>query len=452
LTLPELQQLAMANNPVIRQRAADVKSAEGALRQAGAYPNPTFGYESDTAGTGNTAGYQGGFLEQLIKTAGKLKLAQARAAMDLFNAQVALRAAQSDVMTQVRTGYFGLLVAERSLRWSWDLAEFTERVYRISVENAVQGLLAGYEPMSLRGLAMTSLGVLAQAQTRYLAAWEQLAASLGLPELPLTEVAGDSEMPPPHFDQQAGLARVLAGHTDILTARNGQQRARYDLAIAQRTPVPDVDFRLAVQKDYTMPPFSIVYSVQAGMQIPIWDQNRGNIVQAQGALLRATEEEHRARADLASRYADAFSRFEANRRLVDYYRTSILPDASRVYTRTLLRFNTQLQSAEDKVAFVDIVTYQQFYVTSLANYIAALHDMWQAAADLGGLLQSVDLFLGTDIPCPGPTDPAQLLPLPCSHPCNPLAGAPSAAPPSPPRVVAGPSLPVQQLPPPAAPR
>src|SRR5207245_8832170 len=68
LTLPELQQLAMSNNPSLRQAAAAVQEAEGAAKQAGAYPNPSFGYEADNVGTGTTAGYQGMFIEQIIKT------------------------------------------------------------------------------------------------------------------------------------------------------------------------------------------------------------------------------------------------------------------------------------------------------------------------------------------------------------------------------------------------
>ena len=43
--------------------------------QAGLHPNPMFGYVADTISTANTAGYQGVFFEQMIKTAGKLELA-----------------------------------------------------------------------------------------------------------------------------------------------------------------------------------------------------------------------------------------------------------------------------------------------------------------------------------------------------------------------------------------
>src|SRR5262249_40058129 len=159
---------------------------------------------------------------------------------------------------------------------------------------------------------------LLQAQVRYLTAWKQLAATLGDSDMPLTEVAGDAEMAIPRFHRDLALAYILSRHTDVQTARNTQQKARYDLHLAQITPIPDVDVRLAVQKDYTTPPFSIVHSVQVGVPIPVWDQNQGNIQQAQGALLRATEEEHRVHSDLSSRFAEAFERYENNRLLVEY--------------------------------------------------------------------------------------------------------------------------------------
>jgi cobalt-zinc-cadmium efflux system outer membrane protein len=419
LTLQELQQLAMANSPLLRQAAADVESARGAVRQAGAYPNPNFGYEADNIGSGGTAGFQGIFFEQIIKTAGKLKVAQAAAIMNLLNAQLALRRAQTDLMAQVRGGYFAVLVAHQNLRWSMALAEFTERIYRIFVTNAVEGILTPYEPLSLRALAIQARGTQVQARERYLSAWKQLAATLGLPGLPLAEVAGTAEMRVPEFLWDAALARVLGTHTDVLTARNTQQRARYDLRTAQITPIPDVGVRVAVQKDFTTPPFNIAQNVQVGVPIPIWDQNQGNIQQAQAALLRATEQEHQMRDDLTARLSEAFERYQFNRRQVEYYRERVLPDLALVYSRSLVRFQTEPQA----VALLDVVTNQQLYVTALGTYTATLASQWQAVTDVANLLQIDELFQGmASPPVVPPHDLEQLPGLPCSHPCGPLTG------------------------------
>ena len=73
LALADLQRFALANSPTVRQAAANVEAA-GAAIQAGAYPNPTFAYESDNVGTVGSPGFQGFWLEQVIKTANKLQL------------------------------------------------------------------------------------------------------------------------------------------------------------------------------------------------------------------------------------------------------------------------------------------------------------------------------------------------------------------------------------------
>jgi cobalt-zinc-cadmium efflux system outer membrane protein len=433
LTLAELQQIAMANSPVLRQAAADVEAARGAAKQAGAYPNPNFGYESDTAGTSATAGYQGAFLEQIIKTAGKLKVAEASAIMNLLNTELALRRAQTDLMAQVRGGYFAVLVARENLAWNQQLAEFTDRVYGVFAEQMIGGLLAGYEPLNLRGSAAQVRASAVQARNRYLSAWQQLAAAIGKPGMPLTEVAGNAEMALPVFARDAVLTRVLNNHTDIQTARNTLQRARYDLRSAEITPIPDVDVRVAVQKDFTMPPFTIVHSVQVGVPLPVWDQNKGNIRQAQANLLHATEEDHRVRADLETRVADAFERYDNNRQVARLFRNHVLPDLSRSYRGALSRYNAVIQGEAELTApsaplsSLEVFTFQQNYITAVNTYAAALRDQWQAVVDLASLMQIDDLFLGLEAPPPVHFC-AQLPPLPCGHPCDPLQAAPPPGP------------------------
>jgi outer membrane protein, heavy metal efflux system len=337
--------------------------------------------------------------------------------MNLLNSQLALRRAQTDLMSQVRSGYFAVLVAQQTLRWNIALAKFTEEIYRLFVDNAVLGIYTPYEPLALRALAVQAQGTVFQARERYLSAWKQLAATLGLPGLPLTEVAGSAEMQIPSFEWNEAVARVLSTHTDILMARNSQQRARYDLRTAEITPIPDVDVRVAVQKDFTASPFNVVHNFQVGVPIPIWDRNRGNILQAQGGLLRATEEEHRVRDDLTTRLAEAFERYEFNRRQAEYYRQRVLPDLALVYSRSLVRFQTEPQ----EVKLVDVVTNQQLYVTALATYAATLASRWQAVTDVANLLQIDDLFQGMESPPPIPPCDLEHLPgLPCSHPCDPL--------------------------------
>ncbi|HEV3261954.1 MAG TPA: TolC family protein [Gemmataceae bacterium] len=422
LALAELEQIAMSTSPLVRQAASDVQAARGAAIQAGAYPNPTFGYESDTAGTGSTAGFQGVFLDQTIKTGNKLKLAQAAATMDLLNAQLALRRAQTDLMAQVRGGYFAVLVAQENVKINEALTRFTDTSFQVQLELLRGGLAAPYEPMQLRVLSYQARAALVQARNAYTAAWQQLAATLGKPLMRPTQLAGRVDMPIPHFDRDTVLARVLSNHTDVRTTANGIQKARYNLRLAQVTPIPDVGLHLAVQEDYSVPPAQrIVHSVQVGVPLPVFDQNKGAIIQAQGALLRAIEEPHRVRDALTTTFADAFNRYETNRITLEYYRDHILPDQVRAYQQ--IRYRREVTFPPD-VSFGDIVTAQQTLATSVMTYVTTLAAQWQAVVDVANQLQTNELF-GTDAGqgaegVTALTDLEHLLALPCCHPCSPL--------------------------------
>ncbi len=419
LTLAEMQQLAMSNSPVLRKAASDVEAARWAAKQAGAYPNPMFGYESDTANTGFTAGYQGFFIDQIIKAAGKLKTAEASALMNLLNAQLALRRAQTDLMSQVRSQYFGLLVARQSMIWYAELAKFTERLYNTYVKQAVGGLIAPYEPMQLRLFTFQARDSYVWARNHYLSVWKELTATLGLAEqLPLSEVAGDAEMAVPVFGWEEALAHVLRMHTDILTARNTLQRARYDLHTAQLAPYPDVDVRVLVQQDLPLARFGLVHSIQMTVPLPIWDQNKGNIRQAQATLLGATEGEHFTIDDLTSRLADAFDRYEANSVLARDSRERVLPDLARVYGAAARRIEAS-DVKDVTVNSLDFITHYQLYVAALTAYVGALQAQWQAVVDIASLIQTDELFRGTEGLEPPPEPDLRHL-LPCSHPCNPL--------------------------------
>ena len=90
----------------------------------------------------------------------------------------------------------------------------------------------------------------------------------------------------PIFDYDKALTHVLADHTDVHTAENAIQKARFNLRLAQVTPIPDVEVQVVVQKDNTGPPFDITPSLHVTVPVPVWDQNHGGIKQAQANLRR----------------------------------------------------------------------------------------------------------------------------------------------------------------------
>lgn len=414
-TLAALQTLAAENSPQLRQAVSDVEAARGNWIQARAYPNPTVGLQISPSNDGSTPGVWGPSVAQTVSTGGKLKLAAAASEMDLRNAELALRRARSDLATQVRNAYFGLLVAKETVRVDRALAVFTDEVYRLQSELLRGGFAAPYEPSALRAQAYTARLAYTQAITSYMYAWKQLVAAIGLRQLPLSEVAGRIDRMLPAYDYDTILAYALQNHTDVLTARNTLERARYNLKLAQITPVsPDVTFSLAVQKEFAVAPFQWVPTASVTFPLSIWDRNRGNITAAEAALIRASEEPHRVAVTLAGNIATAYATYKSNVDALEYYRKYILPDEVRYYRGIFER-----RRVDPAVAFGDLVTAQQALATNVGSYLGILGTLWPAVVSVADFLQTDDLFqVGKPLELPSLPDLERPLPWACPHECG----------------------------------
>jgi cobalt-zinc-cadmium efflux system outer membrane protein len=434
-TLADLQRLAAANSPSLRQAVADVQTAKGNLIQAMTYPNPTAGYFVDPTNNNATAGVQGGFIDQPIITGGKMKLGVAAAKKDLENAELALKRARYDLATAVRNAYFTLLVDVETLAVTRVLVQFSDDIYRLQAGLLRGAQAAPYEPGALR--AQTFLNRLAykQAIASYAYDWKSLVATLGLPQLPLSQVAGQVDRFIPYYDYDDVRDHVLKHHTDVLTARNIVRKSQYLLKLAQVTPVfPDLDVRYQFAHDFTVSPFGTYNQFALGMPIPIWDQNKGNILAAQGALIRAGEESHRVEVTLTNNLAQAYGNYRNNLYAMEYYRRYILPDLVRYYRGVFNR-----RQIDPSSAFGDLVFAQQNLTTNVTAYLGILQSLWTSVVSVADYLQTDNLFqLATPRSLPELPEFHHMPPWLCDHaglapasaapapPQTPLAAAPSA--------------------------
>jgi outer membrane protein, heavy metal efflux system len=233
-----------------------------------------------------------------------------------------------------------------------------------------------------------------------------------LRQLPLSEVAGRIDAYIPHFDYDRVLAHVLQNHTDVLTARNGIEKAKYQLKLAQITPYSDVAFQLSVGKDVSLSPFQWCVSGSVGVTLPVWDQNRGNIIQAEAALVRAAEQPHATEITISQNVQNAYNNYKNALLGLDIYRRNILPDQVRYYRGVLDRRQIDMNAQ-----FGDLVQAQQTLAGNVSAYLTLLGQLWTSAVQVADFLQTDDLFqLANPEAIPALPDMSQLAPLPCCHP------------------------------------
>lgn len=115
---------------------------------------------------------------------------------------------------------------------------------------------------------------------------------------------------------------------------------------------------------------------EAGLVIPLWNRNQGNV----GASKVLAERAHRdvIRTQLwtknrAEPFAQAYqrSRFTAER-----YRTEMLPRARRAYELEVMKYQQMAQP------YPRVLAAQQMLFTLQLGYIRALHEEWTSATEL----------------------------------------------------------------------
>ncbi len=387
LTLSTLQQMAVDNSPVIRQAAASVEQARGQAVQAGLYPNPTVGYEGDTIGTADTAGYNGVFFTQEFVTAGKLTLAQNRALQEVRATQADLRKARVRLASEVRRSYFKVLIAQEQLKFTKAISKLSQEVYEAQIDLVAGGEAAPYEPLQLRVFAVQARNNVIQSTNGLNAAWRQLAASMGLPHMSRQNVGGSVEGLTPSIDYDTALT-LLQRHSDLLAANARIAKATCNLRLQEVTPIPNVSLYAAFQHDDTTPLSDYSTNVQVSAPVPVFNRNQGNITSAHAELVRARQDLTDTNNTLMFSLAENFNRYETSRTISESYRTDLVPDQVRVYRGVYDRFLIDGQSVD----FAQVVVAQQTLGQVVTNYMQSLTDAWMATVDLAELLQVDDLL------------------------------------------------------------
>jgi len=394
LSLANLEQIAMESSPVVQKANIDVEVAFNKALQAGLYPNPTVGYQADQWQPGlkipnlpnANQGQQGLFINQLIKTVGKVRLAQLVSGFDYINAMVAVRKAHVSVAAQVRGAYFQVIVAEKTLEVNKALADMTDQVYRLQLRQVIAGVAAGYEPLQLYAQAIQARNAFAQAEASYNAAWKKLSAALGRPDMEPTPLIGQADAPVPKFEQALARARILDQHTDLLTVRNTIAQNETNLTLQKRIPIPDLQTNTYQQYDTLAQQYQ--FGVQVGVAIPIADRNQGNVRAVQAQIASAKQQLFATENDLFGQLGEAFGRYEAYSVQAENYRTKILPTFEQAYQLIVRRFQVE----PDKVSFNDIVVAQQNLSQALQTYLSFLDGQWKAVVDVANLSQYDELY------------------------------------------------------------
>lgn len=383
MSLSDFESLALSNHPALARATARVRAARGQWLQEGLYPNPRIGYDGAEIGNEGRAGMQGGFAGQEIVTGGKLRLNRAVAAQEIREAEQQLEAERYRVLNNVRIRFYDMLIAQRAVDLAMELdkigqqsAETAEKLY-----NAQQ--TAFNDVLQARIEWNNAKIVLQNARNEYTAAWQRLAAAVGVPHLSPRPLEGDVTEERAAIAWQAALEQILSRSPELAAAQARVDRSRWAIERAQAEPVPNLDLMTTVQYDNASR--DTFASVLLGMPLPIWNRNQGGILRAQGEFAAARAEVPQIELDLTNRLAQVYARYATARYQVEQYTKQILPDAKASLDVVTKGYQ------QGAFGFLDLLTAQRTYVQTNLMYLESLRQLRSTEVAIEGLLLTPDV-------------------------------------------------------------
>ena len=325
ITLEAIESIALSNNPTIAELVATTQKAAGFKTQTGLRANPTIGYNGNQLADVKTDQHTV-YISQTIVTADKLELNR-QVLNEALRAQLLrLEAQKYRVATDIRIAFYAALAAQRRLDLirefqsvadkGLELAELRKKGQEGSQLDVVQAEVQKNEIDLL----------LQQAEIRYQAAWRELAALAGSPELQAVHLLGTLPTTANDLDWQEVASMMVFSSPEYHAAQAKVTQARANITRQDVQKIPNLGLNLGAGSDQATGAGLINFVV--GVPIPVFNRNQGNISAALAEYVRACREVERVQNAIRQRLAVVSNDYGSSRVAVDRYSRLILPNAA----------------------------------------------------------------------------------------------------------------------------
>ena len=402
VTLEELQQMALQNNPTFGQSAANIQAAEGRKKQSGLYPNPTVGYQGEQIRGGSFhGGEQGVFVQQDIVMGGKLGLNRKIFDQELRQAETEAEEQKVRVVTNVRMSYIQALAAQQTLELRQNLSKLADDAVETSHQLANVGQADAPDMLESEVEAQQAQLAVTMAEQNQQRVWKALAAVVGNPRLPLIKLEGKLE-DTLTVNADELVEKIVNESPAVRIAELGVKRAEAALARAKREPIPDLQLRGGMQQNGELlsdgGPVGLQGFADVGVRIPVFNRNQGNIATAKADTERAKREVERVKLVLRERAASVVQNYTFSQIAVERYKNQMIPRAQKAYEMYTKKYQ-EMAAAYPQVIISQrtLMQLEVSYITALENFATSslslrsylLTDGLEAPSQPGGIDQPV---------------------------------------------------------------
>ena len=398
MVLEQFLALADRSNPTLAQAQLNVDRSRLQAKQVALPPDITVGYNGDHIRGGEYhGGEQGAFFAQEFVLGHKLALRRDMYRAEGRSNEMALEVQRARVHNDVARAFFDTLAAQqtvllrdRLLKVALDNDTNTHELSRIGQVDAAAILTAEVEAEQARVDFLS-------AQRMFLAHYAQLATFSGQHTLEVHPLKG-SLVEPPGFDPEEYVTRDTEESPLVKRAQADEALGEARLKAARRERVPNLN--VTAGEWYSGEQVNNGQKAgwesfaQAGVQLPLWNHNQGNIQASEVLLNRAHREVERTKLWTRNQTEPLAQEYQTAHFTAERYRSEMLPRARRAYELQVMKY--QQMSLE----YPPVLQAQHMLFTLQLGYTEALNQEWRAAI----ALQNYALMSGLDEPVSTGTD------------------------------------------------
>jgi cobalt-zinc-cadmium efflux system outer membrane protein len=378
ITLADAIAAALQGSPELATVSYDVRSREALALQAAARPNPELGVElEDFAGSGDRQGFDSAqttlSLAQLVELGGKrsarVQLAERETALAGWDFETRRLA----VLTDATKAFVAVLALQDRQSLVRDLESLAAETLRSVASTVRAGAVSPVEEDRARvNLERVQLEVVRSAKELERAR-ALLAATWGQSQAGFERARGDlAALPPLPTPERLLAAAPESPELARWNAEISQREAAIALERARR--IPDVTLSLGARHYAEGSDTGLVAGVS--VPLPLFDRNRGNILDTRYRLARAQAERRLADVSVRTALTASYQELSIANGEIEALRDRIIPRAERVFQETRRGYATGL------FRYVEVLDAQRTLFDARRELLEALAAFHFSATDL----------------------------------------------------------------------
>ncbi len=377
--------LALAKNPVVGLAEGNIEQQKGQQTAASAYPNPTV---TGNGGHGNLrdAGRAGinEFAARDSLTESNLVIGQPiewpsmRAArqqvadLGLATANVGMLETRLNLASQVKVGFYDLLLAQQGADIARHTLDIVEGVARIVKARVKSGEAPQFESIRAEVEVLKARQQLVRADNLVRIGRVTVDTLTGGALGPTYMVYGEFRILPRDLHIEGLMARMVEQHPTIQRLLKSVEQSDWKIEFERQARVPTI----TVQGSYWREIGREAYQAGASMPVPLWYRRQGEIASALGAKRREEAELLRMRNELGRAVYQHYQDVRTTAELIDVFDKGLLKQAQEALR--LAQFSFQ-QGAS---SLLEVFDAQRVQRQILLDYAQARHDLSVSLARL----------------------------------------------------------------------